>query len=165
MQLYDENMKLQEALIRESKAGSVAAIVQNTPKGNIGKLINLAMKKDDSRQAPTTAVEEHPTPPVVDNALVAKCKAQEETILKRDDEINKLQEKLRDTDLQIKRIQEHFESQLNQVILEKDLIASERDQLILKLREKNDQMEQERQSFSAQINEARSEVQFKFDTL
>lgn len=145
MQLYEENMKLQEALIRESKAGQAAATQNNTLGGNIGKLINLALKKEDSKQVPTTApAEEQSTPPVVDNALVAKCKAQEETILKKDDEINKLQEKLMDSEVQIRRIQEHFESQLNQVILEKEGTASERDQLIIKLREKNDQMEQER---------------------
>ena len=146
MQLYDENMKLQEALIRESKAGSAAA-AQNNQNWNISKLINLAKKTEETKQTPATTTEEQPTTPVVDNALVAKCKAQEETILKKDDEINKLQDKLRDTDLHIRRMQEHFESQVQEIALEKDALASERDQLILKLREKNDQMEQERQSF------------------
>ena len=87
MQLYDENMKLQEALIRESKAAGAQA--QSAPKGIIGNLINLTMKTAEANKQPATTVEEQPAP-IVDNALVAKCKSQEETILKKDDEIIKL---------------------------------------------------------------------------
>ncbi len=91
MQLYDENMKLQEALIRESKAAGLQA--QSAPKGIIGNLINLTMKtaeKTEANKQPATTTEEQQPAPVVDNALVAMCKAQEETILKKDDEIIKL---------------------------------------------------------------------------
>ena len=91
MQLYDENMKLQEALIRESKAAGLQA--QSAPKGIIGNLINLTMKtaeKTEPNKQPSATAEEQQPAPVVDNALVAKCKAQEETILKKDDEIIKL---------------------------------------------------------------------------
>jgi hypothetical protein len=79
LQLYEENMKLQEALIRESKSSGQAPLT--TPKSG-GKQQNLLKK----------AVSEDVNDP--NEALLAKCKAQEETIIKREDEISKLLERL-----------------------------------------------------------------------
>ena len=45
--------------------------------------------KTEPNKLPASVAEEQPAP-IVDNALVAKCKTQEETILKKDDEIIKL---------------------------------------------------------------------------
>ena len=88
LQLYDENMKLQEALIRESKSSSGQGSLA-TPKGG-GKQQNLLKKAlgEDGSEQPN-------------EALVAKCKAQEETIIKKEDEISKLLERLQQADLQM----------------------------------------------------------------
>ena len=59
MQLYDENMKLQEALIRESKSSGQAPLI--TPKGS-GKQQNMLKK----------AITEEINEP--NEALMAKCK-------------------------------------------------------------------------------------------
>jgi hypothetical protein len=65
MQLYEENMNLQEALIRETKSAQNAT---PTPKGGTNTSKGSLFKKEDS----TKSQEEQTS---VDNSLlVAKCK-------------------------------------------------------------------------------------------
>ena len=57
--------------------------------------------------------------------ISARIKVQEETILKRDEDIKTLQTKVDQYESQIQRLQKMFDSKYNEIIQQRDLLDSE----------------------------------------
>ncbi len=76
--------------------------------------------------------------------------------MKKDDEISKLTEKMQEFEKHINRIQDTWEERLHSLEQEKNLVSNERDQIIITLRERNEELENLRKSQSKEINQMKS---------
>jgi hypothetical protein len=191
MTLYEENINLQEALVRESKNTAVATaaaaaaaqsqLPPSTPKSKIPLFINnkkpkqaagpgIALGADatssnsnetkaedkgdelfrslssdsvlttfQAAQSLLLAAPAQPAP--ANDHLIAKCKAQEEQLLRKDDELRGMQNKLQEYENHLKRLEAHFQEQVAEVAMHRDHLAQERDSLLGTIRERNDQIE------------------------
>jgi hypothetical protein len=88
---------------------------------------------------------------VANEHLIAKCKAQEEQLLKKDDEIHLLQVKLQDYDNHLKKMEGIFEERLSDMMLQRDHISTERDSLLEQIRSKNIELDSWKQQNSSMI--------------
>lgn len=93
-------------------------------------------------------------PPAPNNEhLIAKCKAQEEQLLKKDDEVHALQLKLGEYDSHVKKIEGIFEERLQDMMLQRDHIKSERDSLLEQIKSKNQELDSWKKEHANTIDE------------
>ena len=101
----------------------------------------------------------------LNETLAAKCKAQEEALLKKDEEIQNLNDKLRDYDSHLKRFEAAFEERIHALDQERDHVAVERDQLIITLRARNDEVHRTKEETLKELEELRAEHKLAVETL
>lgn len=96
-------------------------------------------------------------PPAPNNEhLIAKCKAQEEQLLKKDDEIHALQLKLGEYDSHVTKIESIFEERLQDMMLQRDHIKSERDSLLEQIKSKNVELDAWKREHAGTLDELRA---------
>ena len=95
MTLYNENINLQEALVRESKGGAGPTTVKKEIAGIKIPLFVPApsentKKKEEGAKQQEEPCKENQALQQLNDSLTTKCKAQEELLLKKDEELQKM---------------------------------------------------------------------------
>ena len=72
--------------------------------------------------------------------------------MKKDEELQALHDRLRDYEQTMKRLESVYEERMHAIDMEREQVASERDQLIITLRERNDEVERVRVATQSEIS-------------